>query len=752
MNCGAKQNNNIQTPIIDTKSFIGNNESMNNSWSNTQQNNFHGNNSSMNSNWNNTQQNNFYGNNLSMNSNGISQNNTNQQSNYNQFNDNSNKTTPSKEVNSNKGSSFNFGKLGFALAAIVLVFIGIFVTFAYMNRENSRTVMIYMVGSNLEENSGLATRDLSDLDYRILASNKVKVILMAGGTKQWKNDYIDTNQTSIYELNETGFAIVDSREVQNMGASENLSYFLNYAYDHYSSDKYDLIFWNHGGAIDGSEYDDIFQDNLKPTEMYLALEASPFKEKNKLEVVSFRTCLNATIEIANVFQDYANYLVASEEVTIGARVDSALRFLNDITAKDKPVDYGIKEIENYKEMVQNICTFTTGMVSEDYYCVNSTYSLIDLSKVKKINEDFEKFATDLSTQLPSKYDEFSKIRANLSQYAVDDADDGSGRIYDMVDLYDFVSKYRDYSTISKDLMSSIESAIVYNFTNNDYSHGLSVYYPYNGAAFLSTYDKVTSSVSYQKYVFNFYQLKNERKTTSRTDFSKLTPTITETKKNETDFEITLTEEQANNYATAQYIIFVDNKNGYHQILYSGRDAVLEGNTLKATVQGKMLRVSDIEYEDENHWITLIQKEVGEDYLEVTTVPILKRGTFGGDVVTMTIRIDKEHPNGYITAITSTDKNTNNTNKLAVFSKEGVQLKDYSFIEFVTQEYKILTPDGQFDKNFLQNGNGIYEGVEFPVEEFKFIKEDFDSEYDYYAVFRIWDTAGNEYYSNLVKMK
>ena len=99
----------------------------------------------------------------------------------------------------------------------------------------------------------------------------------------------------------------------------SVSNFLKYAYDYSKTDEYDLLFWNHGGAIDGSEYDELSNnDNLNLKEMNEALFNSPFKNK-KLEIVIFRTCLNGTVEVNSVFSKYAKYLVASEEITLGAK-------------------------------------------------------------------------------------------------------------------------------------------------------------------------------------------------------------------------------------------------------------------------------------------------------------------------------------------------------------------------------------------------------------------------------------------------
>ena len=336
---------------------------------------------------------------------------------------------------------------------------------------SGRVVMIYMVGSNLESKSGLATRDLQDLDYKKLTANNTKVILIAGGTTSWKNNYIDVNETSIYSLEANGFQKINARPKTNMGSADNLSYFLTYVHNHYKASKYDFIYWNHGGAVDGSEYDDLSGDHLMLQEMSRAFENSPFKNK-KLEVISFRTCLNSTIEVANIYKKYAKYLVASEEVTIGSPADSAIRFLNDVKITDSGIDYGKKQIETYKDVVSNTCNYSSYTKKRDNYCIDSTYAVIDLSKIDNISNNLNDFSKDLDKSVSTNYKEYSKIRANMEQYGANEPS------YDMVDLYDFSEKFNKYSNSGNKLRNSIDDAVVYNWSNTNHSHGLSIYFPY----------------------------------------------------------------------------------------------------------------------------------------------------------------------------------------------------------------------------------------------------------------------------------
>lgn len=646
------------------------------------------------------------------------------------------------------------------LHVILIVAIVVLVTFsivgigiAIAKTNNKRVVMIYMVGSNLESRSGLATRDLQDLDYNKLKANNTQVVLIAGGTTAWKNNYIDVNETSIYSLEENGFQKIDIRPKTNMGATDNLSYFLTYVHNHYKASKYDFIYWNHGGAVDGSEYDDLTGDHLMLQEMARAFQNSPFRHK-KLEVISFRTCLNSTIEVANIYKKYAKYLVASEEVTIGSPADSAIRFLNDVTITDSPIDYGKKQIQTYKEVVSNTCNYSSFNQQKENYCVDSTYSIIDLSKVDKVSNSLNNFSKDLNKNVESNYREYAKLRSNMKQYGSDEP------AYDMVDLYDLSEKFDKYSKSGNELRNSINDAVVYNWTNTNFSHGLSVYFPFNNQVFLNGYNTVSTSRNYTDFITNFYKAKTGLRLKSYDGFSnnidnsKFTK---EKKQRKKDVELELDPEQIENMAKAGYLVFIDTKDGYFQVVHSGKDVEVEGNKLKVSIKDRLLKIMDKEYEDDSTWLLSIEDKVTDEYIELKTFIYLSNSTdmvFGRvEPATAIVRIDKQHPNGYIKAVYRDldGKSSDKQEDFKVFSTAGTKVTDYNFITVASSRYKLLDEDGNYNPNWTETSNDSIQGTIHRTDMFKFKKEDFSDKYDYYIVFRVFDIANNEYDSKPIKI-
>ena len=614
------------------------------------------------------------------------------------------------------------------------------------NKKQTRTVMIYMVGADLESGMGLATADLEAIKY----NPDVKVVLIAGGSTRWRNDFVDKSETSIFELKKEGFVKVKQQSVQNMGDSRVLSDFLNYAYTNYKSDKYELIFWDHGMAIMGSEFDELSGDNLSLQDIQEALKNSPFNRNNKLEVVIFRTCLNGTLEIASTFEDYADYLVASEETTYGANYTNVLSFINSITTRHKAIDVSKQYVESYKRQMTDIKEISAmGGQTDSIY---STYSIVDLSKIGKVKIALNDFFSDIDSA--SNFNTISRVRANLYQYGED------APYLNMVDLYNLVDELRDLSPNKADkLLSAIDDAIIYNWATDSSSRGLSIYFPYKGkdsfkSKFISDYSSYEGLEGYHTFISNFYKIQKSdyKRQSYSSNVVSFNPSSTG-EEGTADFTLELTDEQLETFATAYYHVFRSNGNGYYKIVYMNGKANLNGNKLVANIRDKQLRVVD--KEDPTNGFTLVSNEIENNDKYIIYETGVTLDSFKGEIVdwlmdraTMTIVYDKATKN------ISISKVVYDSGELV--GSAVVDIKAYDNVEFsVTSGWQITDDQGNYigptDENGKIRSDGIFIGWEAAPDEFKFELEPFDEGYDYYGVFIIEDTHNNYSYSKLVKM-
>ena len=630
------------------------------------------------------------------------------------------------------------------LSSVIVILLAIFIFIALSgNKTNlSRTIMIYMVGSDLESGNGLATVDLNEINYNLMDNQNINVLLVAGGTKKWQNDYIETNETSIYKLTPSGFSKIREQNLQNMGSSEVLSNFINYVYNNYKTDKYDLIFWNHGGAINGSEFDEISKDNLSLVEMKEALKNTPFNQNNKIETIMFRTCLNGTIEVADIFTDYSDYLVASEEVTNGYRLEGMLKFINTIKTSDTGYDVSKKFIDSYKNMMRNLNNTLYSLGVDETY-IYSTYSIVDLSKIKKLENSINDFFS--SIDLSKNYNEIGRVRSNLYQYASDE------NAYDMVDLYNLVYELKSLNPSKADnVLKNIENTVLYNWATNSKSRGISIYFPFNGkkqeiSYFLDIYKDFNSLNEYNKFINNFNTIKNS----NVTSYSYLeNKTTVDNKEKQADFTLELTDEQLKTFAKASFIVFKNTHDDYYYPVYRGNNLQLNGNKLQANIKDRQLKAVSTLDGTENI-VTLIEDEYTDDYIKYTALLTLEDFSsedifeWKYDAVKMSLVYDKLTGN---TKIGSVIINNGDNDLPGIVA---VNLDDYTNMVFASSSYKILDDNGNYTSDWVSDG-GI-KGMEEKVDKVDFKLQNFDDGYDYYCVFYIFDTNNNVSYSKLVKL-
>lgn len=658
-------------------------------------------------------------------------------------------------MNGNVQKSSNKNALYIILAIVLVVVIvieGVFIRSKLQDKSKtdnfepgSRTIMIYMVGSDLESGNGIASFDLSTIDYEETSAEDTQVVLIAGGSKRWNNDYINVDETSIYELKEDGFEKVKKQKVQNMGEPKVLSSFLNYVYENYKTDKYSLLFWNHGSAILGSEHDELANDFLSLYELKKGFSNSPFNKNNKLEAIIFRTCLNGNLEIASTLDDYADYLVASEEITIGNTMDSPLEFINEIKQEDTTYDMALKFIDSYKGLIgnyKNLYFAYTGSSPSLY----STYSIIDLNNVDSLIDSVNDFFEDVDVS--KNYNNIARIRNNLYQYG------DTEKAYDMVDLYNLVNSLKDYSSEKADnVLKNFEDTVLYNFATNDKSRGLSIYFPYQGKdeekeIFLKLYEDFDDLEDYYSFIKRFNSIQSS--TSYNFSFAQNEIKIDNTS-SEPDFTLQLTDEQLEGFASAQYIVFKDEKDGYFTPIYRGKEVTLNGNTLTANIKDRQLKIVG-EDKDGKHLddqLHLSETENNDKYIEYQTAVVLENfsdddiSNWLFDSATMTLVYDKETQKIGISKILLNSDNDDLPNTVAV------DINNYTHIAFGCTKFKILDENGNYTTDW--ESNGVIEGIESKIDELDFRIDKLDDGADYYCVFQIYDTTNNSYYSKLVKM-
>ena len=355
------------------------------------------------------------------------------------------------------------------------------------------TVMVYLLGTDLESRGGLATMDLQEMQAAKL-SPKVNIVIQTGGTAKWKNNVISSKTNQRYLLNSQGFSVLEEDAGRrSMVDPGTLTDFIQFSEGLFPAERYFLILWDHGGgSVTGYGYDEHFKgDTMTLDEIGNALENAG----TKFDLIGFDACLMATLETALVVEPYADYLIASEELEPGIGWYYT-GWLNEISKNTSiaTIDIGKKLIDDYIVEVKRKTPKS-----------QATLSLIDLAELSgTLPNSFGDFARSIGELVESDdYKKVSDSRVGTKEFAA------SSRI-NQIDLIDF--SLRLGTPQAGSLAQTLISAVKYNRMSDNISNanGLSIYFPYGKLSDLSsivkTYDEIGMDEEYTDAIKSFANL------------------------------------------------------------------------------------------------------------------------------------------------------------------------------------------------------------------------------------------------------
>ena len=354
------------------------------------------------------------------------------------------------------------------------------------------TIMVYMCGTDLESKYGMASSDLSEMAKATIGSN-VNIIVETGGCKEWKTQGISNTKNQIYQVVSGGIRPVES----DFGSSAmtdpaNLTKFINYCEDKFPADRNILIFWDHGGgSLSGYGYD---EKNPSSSSMTLAKISTALRNADcKFDFIGFDACLMATLETALVCEDYADYLVASEETEPGTGWYYT-RWVTELSANtSKPT------IDIAKTIIDDFITSSTNASAS----AKVTLSIVDLAELNgTVPSAFNDFAVDTTNIIKSDgYKQVSEARAGVRQFS-------SQNKINQVDLVDLAERIG--TSDSKELASVLKSCVKYNRTSMSRCNGISIYFPYETTnsmnSAVASYDAIGLDDDYTKCIKSFASL------------------------------------------------------------------------------------------------------------------------------------------------------------------------------------------------------------------------------------------------------
>lgn len=263
------------------------------------------------------------------------------------------------------------------------------------------TIMLYICGSNLESESGLATTDITEILSVNNQPEDVNIIIETGGSTSWHNYGIDSSKLSRYHVRDQELVLDEKLPKENMGKQSVFESFLTWGLQEYPAEKMGVIFWNHGGALDGVCFDDtIGSDSITNSETKATFEkVFPQYGIDKLEFVGYDACLMQIQDIAEFNSHYFNYMVGSEEAEAG-----------EGWVYDKWVD-DVYAGKDTKTILKANCD---AFVAE--YGSDQTLSYLDLSKMENYHAKFEAMAAAIKSTAKSNYSAFKTLLKSVKDF------------------------------------------------------------------------------------------------------------------------------------------------------------------------------------------------------------------------------------------------------------------------------------------------------------------------------------------------
>ena len=362
------------------------------------------------------------------------------------------------------------------------------------NGKDTVTVMIYMCGTDLESKYGMGTSDLGEM-VKATIDHKVNVIVETGGCRAWKNNIVSSSVNQIYQVQTGGLRRLESDFGKSyMTDPDNLASFIQYCKKNFPADRNILIFWDHGGgSLSGYGYDEkqgsgfgLSSDTMTLPEIDAALK----KGGCVFDWIGFDACLMATLETAMVCNNYADYMIASEESEPG----TGWYYTDWLTQLSKNTSVSTESIG--KTIVDTFVTASQRAQAN----AQVTLSVVDLAKmsgtVPQALRNFSAATTNLIKG--NNYKQIADARANARQFA------RQSRInqVDMIDLCDRIG-----TAEAKTLAAALRGCVSYQNGNISRANGVSVYFPYetlNGVKnAINTYNNLGIDSEYTKCIQSF---------------------------------------------------------------------------------------------------------------------------------------------------------------------------------------------------------------------------------------------------------
>ena len=332
--------------------------------------------------------------------------------------------------------------------------------------NGTATVMVYFIGSNLETDNGAATLDIQEMCEAKIGDN-VNLIVEAGGAKKWQNSVMTSGKTGRYRVLSEGVQSLDTPTQKSMVEPSEISSFINFCVKNYPADRYELIFWDHGGGtIAGFGKDEMYSESLSLDQISSAIKSTNVH----FDFIGFDACLMGTIETAYSLKNSADYFIASEEMEPGL----GWSYIGWLKALSKNPSLDTEKLGS--------------IIIDDYVASNGsgdvTLSLVDLRNIENVYAKLAELCANGNKALyAGNYNSLSTARKKSKAF-------GDGE-FEQIDIIDFCN--RSELSGASELIAAVNSCVKYHKTNIKGANGLAMYFPFDYPSYYKQVRQVLKS-------------------------------------------------------------------------------------------------------------------------------------------------------------------------------------------------------------------------------------------------------------------
>ena len=418
------------------------------------------------------------------------------------------------------------------------------------------TVMVYVVGSNLESRYGAATNDMNEMIGAGLDFTRNNLLVYTGGSKRWTSDISNTcNSVINMENGEELEVAAQTSETADMGAASTLAEFINYCTDNFPASHYGLVLWDHGaGPLWGYGSDELFDnDSLLLEELRDAMDQTVFSGDRKLDFVGFDACLMGSIESASLWKDYAHYLVGSEELESGRGWDYS--FLSTLNETDDARTIVSSIVEAYGKYYEEN--------RSEFFNPDVTLAAMDLSKADALIDSTNALLTAMTNGIEAgDYADVNRARAKTKAFGLSAAS-GKEDAYDLLDLRNLAENVMElYPEESRGIHDALDEMVVQYTSNVAGANGVSIYLPGDNFELYGVSEELYAessalSAEYSAFVDSYMDSWIEG---TNTDWS-----LAEIENRGDELTLQLTEEQVKNASQSYYTVLQRNSFGNYAV-------------------------------------------------------------------------------------------------------------------------------------------------------------------------------------------